>query len=119
MVCKCFIRINHSRIDVDIALQLGRTNSKMNLHNNYTHESVLRTDWYQQSAIKTEEGGSVVPKKTSCVKNYYPGSIDFVRRLACFGASSNMYPFEETKQAIPSNIFFWPSKDCSSANVPH
>ena len=40
----------------------GLNNSVMNLHNNYTHESVLRTDWYQQSAVKSEEGGSVVPK---------------------------------------------------------
>ena len=40
----------------------GLNNSVMNLHYNYTHESVLRTDWYQQSAVKSEEGGSVVPK---------------------------------------------------------
>ena len=40
----------------------GLNNFVMNLHNNYTHESVLRTDWYQKSTIKSEEGGSVVPK---------------------------------------------------------
>ena len=45
----------------------GLNNSVMNLHNNYTHESVLRTDWYQQSAIKTEEGGSPVPKERGAV----------------------------------------------------